>query len=181
LAQQAARALPHAGQPPPARAPQQPQEQRLGLVVARVGHRDRHRPFLLGDAAQERVALLPRRLLDPASLALGAGRHVGGARAQGHPEAAAQLAAERRVIRGRRPQAVVEVGGHHPEAAVAADGGEGVGERHRVCASGQARHHRLPGTRRSGAGKSPRHARQQERRPHVRVPPKQKDGGGAGT
>ena len=68
----------------------------------------------LFDTAQEGVALLPGRLLHAPAVALRSAGHIGRALAQGHAQAAAQLTAERRVVPGGGPQAVVEVRRHHP-------------------------------------------------------------------
>src|SRR5439155_1725288 len=108
-------ALGHRGQAGPAGTPQQAQQQRLRLVVSRMGHGDRGGLLSLFDTAQEGVALLPGRLLHAPAVALRSAGHIGRALAQGHAQAAAQVTAERRVVPGGGPQAVVEVRPHHPE------------------------------------------------------------------
>jgi hypothetical protein len=53
----------HAGEASRAGAPQEPEQQRLGLVVPGVRDRQRNGRFLLTDAPQEGVALPAGRLL----------------------------------------------------------------------------------------------------------------------
>ncbi len=121
-----------AGRPGPA---QQPQQQRLGLIVPRVGDRDRDGRLFLAHAAQERVALAPRRLLEAAPVPLGAGAHVGGADPDRHAEAGAQRCAEGGVVGRAGAQPVVEVRGHEPKAPRTGERREGIQERDRVGAA----------------------------------------------
>ena len=71
------RPRPHAREARRPGAPQEPQQERLRLVVARVGDRDRGRLLLVPHAAQVGVALAARGLLEAAPLARGPGAHVG--------------------------------------------------------------------------------------------------------
>ena len=147
-----ARAGAHGAQASGPGAPQQAQEERLGLVVLCVGHGDGHGPFLVHDRAQERVALAPGRVFEAALLHPGAARHVRPAETDGHPEVLREVGAERRVRGALGPQAVVEVRGHEPEPALAGQGGQGVRDGDGVRPSGKANHQGLPGSPQPQAG-----------------------------
>ena len=115
--QDPARAGAHGAEAGAARAPQQAQEDGLRLVVAGVREDDPRCAFTDANGLQEGVALEPRRLLDAAAVARRASPHVRAPDAHRDAERLAQAAAEGGIAGGVRPQAVVEMGGHQPEAA----------------------------------------------------------------
>ncbi len=161
-----ARPRPHSGKAGRPRPSQEPEQQRLRLVVPGVRDRDDGSPLLRGHAAEEREALAAGGLLNPPLLPRGPAADVRPAGAQGHVERPAQLGAEGRVLRGARPQAVIEVGGHEAQAAPPAQRGERVGESHRVGPARQAHHDRRPGRNGPGGPEGPIDGRDEGRQPH---------------
>jgi len=153
----------HSSQPGGAGAPQEAHEEGLGLIVARVRHRDRGRPGFLAHAKEKRVALPARRLLEPAPLAAGAGGDIGRRRMERHLQPPAETAAEIRVLWGIRAQPVVEVGGHQPEAAAAGEGHEGVQQGDRVGPPGEAQDDALTRPESAGGPQGPIDGRDQRR------------------
>ena len=162
-----ARSRPHAREPGRPGAPQEPQQQRLRLVVARVGDRDRGRLLLVAHAAQVGVALAARGLLEAAPLARGPGAHVGRSRPEGDVEPLAQGGAEGHVLRRARPQAVVQVGGHHAEPPPATQRGERVRERDGVLPPGEADHERAAPGRHPRGPQGPIDGRDEGRQPQA--------------
>ena len=172
-AQQVAAPRPHAGEAGGAGAAQQAQQQRLGLVVLRVRDRDQRGALVVLHAAQERVALAARGLLETALLAKGALAHRRRPAVQRHAERLAEGVTERRVVGRAGPQAVVEVRRHQPEAPAPAQRRERVGERHRVGPAREAHHERVAA--RGGALERPVDGRDEGRHPHAIGPPRAAD------
>ena len=180
-AQQVAAREPHAGETGRTAAAQQPQQQRLGLVVPGVRDGDRHGALVVLDPAQEGVALAARRLLEAALLGARALADAAAPGAQRHAERGAQLVAEGGVVGGAGPQAVVEVRGDELEAAAAAQ------RRERVQRAPRSRRRRR-GRRRSVSPRAGRPAASRARstaatRNGILMrsgPPEVRIGGGAG-
>ncbi len=172
-AQQVAAREPHAGETGRTAAAQQPQQQRLGLVVPGVRDGDRHGALVVLDPAQEGVALAARRLLEAALLGARALADAAAPGAQRHAERGAQLVTEGGVVGGAGPQAVVEVRGDELEAAAAAERRERVQERHGVGAAGEGDEQRLAARGPPGREQGAVDGRDEERASScARAPPK---------
>ena len=132
------------------RPAQEAQQERLGLVVASVRYRDRRGLLLAGDAPEKPVARASSGGLEPAVFPPGPPAHVRGARPERYVEVPAQRGAEGRVVDRGAAQAVVEVGGHEPEAAGPAQERERVEERDGVGAARKPDDERLAAGREVG-------------------------------
>ena len=119
----------HAGQARQTAAPQDVQEHRLHLVVRRVPDRDRPRPGLSRCPRQEAIAQLSRRLFDAQASFSRVRSDVAGAHRQRDAEVAGEPSDGLALLLRRLlpAQLVVEVGGVHDDAELAARGGSAAG------------------------------------------------------
>jgi len=122
------RPRPHRRQARGPGAAQQPQEQRLRLVVAGVGQDDGGGAFRASNRPQEHEPLAARRVFEPGLVRPRAAPDVGAAFVERDPEAPREVGAEDDVLAAVGPEAVVEVRGHDAESPASGQGRERIGE-----------------------------------------------------